>query len=211
MAGCATRYVPEPVPSAVLVPPETDLALTEVAPNVPEHQGAAVRWGGTVVGLLEGGDAQAYRVLARPVDEHGRPDTSRPALGEFVFTPQTQAREGAIIGHDVTVAGIVTGSVAVSGDDVPLVSADALHVWYSRRTYASYPASNYPPSYGYSNSHLYDRYRYGYRYRPYRGPAYQHHYYRYHNPFPYGRRPYGNRYRGHYPGPGFSFGFSYGN
>lgn len=133
LSACATSRVPE----AIRQPPPGDLTLAEVRQNLPGHVNQRVRWGGRIAGVENHANETWLDVVARPLDDDGRPRSSDDSLGRFIarvdgfLDPAVYAK-----GRDVTVAGTIERSITRQIGDYPypyvVVKADTTKLWELR-------------------------------------------------------------------------------
>lgn len=144
VAGCATTSVPEAIREA----PPQDLVLPEVRGNVDAHEGTRVRWGGMIAGVENRPEETWLDIVARPLEDGGRPQAGGESLGRFIavvdrFLDPAVYREG----RQVTVSGIVEGTVTRPIGEYPyhyvVVDARTTKLWEPRVEAAYYPPYYY--------------------------------------------------------------------
>jgi len=182
-AGCAGPY-----PEQRVAPPAPagDLQLVEAVQQLARHQGAAVRWGGTVLHSELGEDGTSrIVVLERQLDDQGRPIPGGQSDGRFVVRPPPAegARAAAYArGTEITVRGSLAGTrsqrVGEAVVEVPLVHAETIHAWDALPG-GYYPRGRYRHA-GYYHGPYYHgprlHFRYGFGHRLHFG-------HRHHHPF----------------------------
>ena len=120
-----------------------DALTVRDAQNTP-HDGAAVRWGGTLISMKPGRDETCFEIASFPLDAKARPRPSDESAGRFiacakgfyeptVYTP----------GRDVTVVGALNGTIAgkVGQYDYryPRVDATTVYLWPERTAENAHP------------------------------------------------------------------------
>jgi outer membrane lipoprotein len=101
------------------------------------RQGAAVRWGGTLVGLRPAKDQTCFEVASFPLDARARPQRSDDSPGRFIacapgfYEPAVYApgREVTVVG---ALNGTISGKVGQYDYEFPRVDATAVHLWPER-------------------------------------------------------------------------------
>lgn len=166
LTGCATG-----VPPAIRARPAPDLSLTTVREQPSAHEGARVRWGGTIAAVENRADETWVEVVARELDRYGRPRVTDRSEGRFLarlagfLDPAVYA-----VDRELTVAGVVTGettrTIGQFSYRYPIIKADAAQLWerlpqrgdyYYYDPFWPYPWWYYPYPYHYP-------YPYGYPY-----------------------------------------------
>ena len=109
------------------------------------HDGAAVRWGGTLVSMKPGKDETCFEIASFPLDARARPRPSDDSPGRFiacakgfyeptVYTP----------GRDVTVVGALNGTIPGKVGQYeyryPRVDATTVYLWPERTAENTRPA-----------------------------------------------------------------------
>lgn len=111
--------------------------------------GAQVRWGGRILSTTNEADRTCFDVLALPLDSRARPQSSDEIEGRFrVCAAGFYDPEVFAAGRSITVVGTVERETFQRIDSLelplPMVSAEAVHLWPRRRIVYSYP----PPGWG---------------------------------------------------------------
>jgi outer membrane lipoprotein len=146
ISACASA--PKPVGEAIKGSPGVAEALAQPA----RFQGERVRWGGVIVAVENQADATLVEVVARELDERGKPASGEASAGRFIarikgfLDPEVYAR-----GRRFTVSGTldepVTRTIGSYPYRYPVVNVDRHHLW-ERETVAS--------DYRYSRPYYYD-------------------------------------------------------
>ena len=169
--------------------------------------GAQVRWGGRILATTNEAERTCFDVLALPLDSRARPRPGDEVDGRFrVCAPGFYDPEVFAAGRSITVVGTVERETFQRIDSLelplPMVSAEAVHLWPQRRVVYSYP----PPGWGWGGWGPYGGY-YGWGPYPW-GPGYPYYWgpgYRYYGgPIIIGPRS--GRPIGHVPGRGMRAG-----
>jgi outer membrane lipoprotein len=140
LAGCAST-----TPPAVRQPLPDNLLLRAVQSDPDRFRERQVRWGGEIIAVENGREMSWVEILARPLEDGGRPRGSAAALGRFRvkisgFLDPAEYREKSaitVVGH---IIGIETRLVGNYPYRYPLVTADTHHLWPPRR-----PQQHYAP------------------------------------------------------------------
>jgi outer membrane lipoprotein len=145
VSGCATA-----VPEAIQKPPPGDAQLGEVRREPATFRGATVRWGGSVVSVRNLKEETEVEVVARRLDNDGRPREEDKTEGRFLarttgfLDPSVYAA-----GREVTVRGRIENVIEQQIGDFryiyPLVRADEVYLWPQRPPPS--PPYPYPPPY----------------------------------------------------------------
>jgi outer membrane lipoprotein len=177
--------------------------------------GAQVRWGGRILATTNEAERTCFDVLALPLDSRARPRPGDEVAGRFrVCAPGFYDPEVFATGRSITVIGTVERETFQRIDSLelplPIVSAEAVHLWPQRRVVYSYP----PPGWGwggwgpYGGYYGWGPYPWGPGYPYYWGPGYPYYWgpgYRYYGgPIIIGPRA--GRPIGHAPGRGMRGG-----
>ncbi|WP_305907851.1 Slp family lipoprotein [Methylomarinum sp. Ch1-1] len=78
-SACST--IPEQIRHA----PSPDVRLPEVQEDFSAHQGKSVRWGGTVLEVINDESFTTIQTLHYPLQSNGRPETDDPSNGRFII------------------------------------------------------------------------------------------------------------------------------
>lgn len=132
LVGCAS-----PLPPALQTAPPQSPDFQAVAGDPARYVGARVRWGGVVIRIENMNVGSAIEVLARPLDNQGRPVLDTAALGRFLArTPQFLDPLIYKAESEVTLSGrLIEPQKRSIGDfpyTYPVVEVDALHLWAPR-------------------------------------------------------------------------------
>lgn len=139
LCSCASQ-LPAPLREAPLVqfPP------TAVQQDPGRTLGQRVRWGGSIIAVINKERDTLVEVLAKPLDREGRPRGDASAEGRFIarlagfVDPETLPAQRAL-----TVAGRVvdlqTRSVGEYPYRYPVVEVDARHLWAPLPVVVDYP------------------------------------------------------------------------
>ncbi|HZP42723.1 MAG TPA: Slp family lipoprotein [Candidatus Binatia bacterium] len=108
------------------------------------QQGAAVRWGGTLVRTTPGRDQTCFEILNRPLDREARPMPSDRDAGRFIAcAPGFYDPLVYVPGRDITVTGALNGTTTrpLGGYDYtyPRIDATTVHLWPERLAASPYP------------------------------------------------------------------------
>ncbi|MCK9531932.1 MAG: Slp family lipoprotein [Gammaproteobacteria bacterium] len=140
LAACAAG--PPPAGEAIVGSPSVREAITTPA----ETQGAQVRWGGVIAGVQNRADSSWVEVIARDLEDNGRPVEDAPSRGRFLARIEGFADPADYgQGKEITVRGVVSGSETRQIGDYsyryPVVNVERVHVWAPRPVVAepAYP------------------------------------------------------------------------
>lgn len=133
LAGCTSN-----IPKAVSQAPPGSPTVAQVRAEPERFAGQTVRWGGTIAEVQNRRDETRVQVVARELDDDGRPRTNDRSEGRFI------ARFSGFIdpaifteGRRLTVAGTVTGSEQTSiGEHLyraPLIEVGEYLLWPPER------------------------------------------------------------------------------
>ena len=132
LVGCATPPI-----DAINQAPPGDPSLADVRTRIEEFVGKRVRWGGNIVAVENRARDTQIFIVARPLDDYGRPHATGESPGRFVarvegfLDPAVYDR-----GRDITIAGVVDGKLTQPvGDyqyDYVVLKAEALRLWERR-------------------------------------------------------------------------------
>ena len=137
--------------------------LSLVKTNITAYKDMPLRWGGTIINVVNEKDSSQIQALFYPINSYGRPRVDRKTEGRFAMT-SLEFLDPAIFkeGTEFTVTGILSGEVQQQIGkktlNLPLLTIEQIHLW---------PAQQQQD----------DRF---YPYRPY-----PHYYYPYHRYYPY--------------------------
>lgn len=145
----------------------SNVHLSVVKTKLAAYKDMSIRWGGTIVSVVNEKDSSQLQVLFYPIGRYGRPLVDREtegrfAIGSHLFLDPAIYKEGT----EVTVVGVLTGEMEQKvGNKIlnlPLLVAEHIHIWpdYRRvddRVYF------YPPLY----PHYYPYFQHGSYYNYY--------------------------------------------
>lgn len=139
------------LPEAIRKAPEGNVAVSTVQQEPTRYRGAAVRWGGNVVGIVNRQDSTVVEVVARPLERSGRPLERRNSNGRFLAEI-----DGFIDPKDlpadklITVSGVVAETrrqkVGEFLYSYPVIEVSSYHAWAPR---PDVPRYHYPPHHPY--------------------------------------------------------------
>jgi outer membrane lipoprotein len=166
------------LPPAIEDPPAYDLGYQEAAINTAKFKNAPVRWGGTIVEVENEANFSALQILSFPLSNSGRPGLDKQSQGRFVIkSPGFLDPAVYTKNKPITVAGNLQGSterkIGNKTLQLPLVSANHIHLWEEVDYYPYYPYPYYGGSgFGYGGFYPYGGFGYypyywGGAYRPY--------------------------------------------
>lgn len=126
MTACATT--PPPL--------QGSFAPGQPGPGVASVEGAAVRWGGTIVDVSPGQDETCFQVLSRGLDSIGRPSRESATMNDSRFIAcRAGFYDPAVFspGREVTFVGQTAGARPVKIGEfqysVPSLSASVVYLW----------------------------------------------------------------------------------
>lgn len=132
LGGCATT-VPEPIRTA----PPAEVHVEEVRTAPQTFLGTTVRWGGHIVAVRNLRDTTLIEIVARRLDQEGRPLEEDRSSGRFLakvagfLDPAIYAA-----GRELTVRGQIEGVIEQPIGEFPytypLVRAERVHLWPPR-------------------------------------------------------------------------------
>jgi outer membrane lipoprotein len=129
LAACAS-----PVPQAIRTAPRPVLSVAQVQQDPNNFLGQRVRWGGTIIAVVNGKRTTDIELLARPLDDDGEPRASAAAEGRFIARIRGFAdpaeypndRRLTVVGK---VEGVETRDVGDYPYRYPVMAAETLYVW----------------------------------------------------------------------------------
>ncbi len=129
LAGCAS-VVPEAIRSAA--PGDTQIAQVREQPG--QFRDAVVRWGGNIVSTRNERDHTVLEIVARHLDQEGRPIGEDHSLGRFLVKVQGFLDPAIYKAErEVTVRGRIEGVVEQAIGDYrytyPLVRSENIYLW----------------------------------------------------------------------------------
>jgi outer membrane lipoprotein len=142
MSACASA--PKPVGEDIKGSPSVGEALAQPL----SAKGAQVRWGGVIVSVENQADATLVEVVARDLDERGKPKSDEASSGRFLARVQgfldpevyTRGRRFTVNG---TVGEPVTRTIGNYPYRYPVVNVDRHHLWERETVRAYTPAPHY--------------------------------------------------------------------
>lgn len=160
LSGCS--HIPETIRHA----PSHDIHLQDTKNNFSKHQNQMVRWGGTLIDVVNKENETTLQILAFPLNYKGRPDLSAAAQGRFlVKTNEFLDPAVYTTGSELTVTGrLVDENNRKVGQKVlqlPVIELQQIYLWPEyRQNYCGYSP--------YHGKYRYGGYGYrGFHYRPY--------------------------------------------
>jgi len=147
LVGCGTTPV-----DSISQPPPNDPSLADVKARIGDFRIQRVRWGGTIVTVQNRPQDTEVEIVARALDDYGRPRFGGESLGRFIaridgfLDPVVYARD-----RDITVAGTIEGKLTRAvGDylyDYVVVRAEQQKLWEPRLPRPYYRDTYYDPLY----------------------------------------------------------------
>lgn len=132
--------------------PPIDLTLSQVRADVARYVNERVRWGGSIVAVKNRSRDTQIEIVARSLDDYGRPRQSGESFGRFIahadgfLDPAIYARN-----REFTVAGTVetklTSAVGEYLYDYVVVHVDVQKLWEPRLSRPYYRDPFYDPFY----------------------------------------------------------------
>lgn len=140
LAGCAGT-IPEPIRNTGATTP-VDVSQVQADPS--RHIGQRVRWGGTIIAVINRERATQIEVLAQALDRDGEPRSGSSAQGRFIaeiagfVDPAEYPKD-----RKLTVVGVLTGvetrAVGEYPYVYPVVAAEARYLWPEPQLAPAYP------------------------------------------------------------------------
>jgi outer membrane lipoprotein len=137
------------VPLAACLKPPSNLAgrfdeVTVHDAQTAAHDGAAVRWGGTLVSMQPAQGRTCFEIAGFPLDGQARPRHVDESAGRFIAcNPQFYEPSVYTQGRDVTVVGALNGTISgkVGQYDYrfPRVDAATIYLWPERQGESAAP------------------------------------------------------------------------
>ncbi len=148
------------------------LSLGAVNADAGAYLGRTVRWGGTIVAVQPELNGSWLEVSERPLNRAGKPVLEGPSRGRFlVRTHHVLDQTLYAPGREITVAGVVRGSMDASvGDEhyaLPLIRARSFDLWPRKSRVTRVGVYEYPADYPRFRDHYYGHHRYPYYYPAY--------------------------------------------
>lgn len=141
-----------------------NIHLSVVNTDISRYQNTRVRWGGTIISVVNEKNSSQIQALFYPVGSYGRPLVDRKTEGRYamstpLFLDPAIYKEGT----EITVTGVISGQIQQQVGKktlaLPLLTIDNIHIWPLRQ---QQEGGFYP----------YPRYYYPYYYNPYFGYYY---------------------------------------
>lgn len=141
--------------------PSTDLQFHHVLSDSASFQNQPVRWGGTVIDVVNKAQETELQIMYYPLNYYGRPLLNKSPSGRFLSISK-QFLDPALYttNTEITIAGSIQGTVEKTiGEKIitmPIIAIDNYHIWpkFQQNYYRPYD----PP---------YFEYEYRYHYYPY--------------------------------------------
>ena len=157
MAGCAS-----PVPAGIRTPAPRPLTVQAARQAPEEHIGERVRWGGSILEVINLPDSTEIEVLARPLRDGGEPVADADAQGRFIvrvgrFVDPAEYPRDRLLTAAGVLSETLTRDVGRYPYLYPVLSASTLYLWPEQE----------PEIYPYGT---FGYYGYGPWYRPWYGP-----------------------------------------
>ncbi len=132
LSACASN-----VPVSIRQDLAENPSLEAVQKDPDRFRGKSVRWGGALISVTNRANGADLEVLAKPLQEGGRPEGTDNALGRFrARVERFLDPEIYQTGREVTLFGTITGSVTDKIGErnylYPLVAPIELHIWEKR-------------------------------------------------------------------------------
>jgi outer membrane lipoprotein len=111
-----------------------DIPYQLISQDINSYQDAPIRWGGKIINVENETDISLVQVLFYPLDRNGYPQTNEVSEGRFAIET-SDFLDPAIFTVEtiITVVGTVKGEidriVGKKNIRIPLVSAEAMHLW----------------------------------------------------------------------------------
>jgi outer membrane lipoprotein len=165
LAGCASS-----VPVTIRDAPATRLSIASAQQEPDRAIGRQVRWGGSIIAVVNLERSTQIEVLSRPLDGDGEPRPAADGLGRFIaelpgFVDPAEYPKDRLLTVVGPITGVIKRDVGEYPYPYPVVAATSRYLW-PEQTVVPYPYYPYR-WYGW----------YGYRpwygpYGPWYGPAY---------------------------------------
>ncbi|MEJ2345568.1 MAG: Slp family lipoprotein [Gammaproteobacteria bacterium] len=144
LGGCAGN-----IPKEIRTPPPGNPPLQAVRAEPQRFTGVHVRWGGTIAEVQNRRHDTWVEVVARDLENSGRPIEDSRALGRFLVKIRGFVDPAVLAkGKALTVSGVVEGMVTKPIGDYPyrfpVVGAQTYYLW---EPLPKYSPSDYPPWY----------------------------------------------------------------
>lgn len=159
LSGCASR-----IPRDIRTAPVPNPMLSAVTVHADAFKNQPVRWGGTILSVMNHEKDTEIEILAKELGRSGKPVEGDSFLGRFLARVEGFV-DPAIYAHgrSLTVSGwvdsVVSREIGQKPYNYPVIRVKTLYLWPREPEYV-YPAYYYP--YGYYGAYGY--YPYGFRY-----------------------------------------------
>ncbi|MBX2883249.1 MAG: Slp family lipoprotein [Granulosicoccus sp.] len=142
------------VPKPIASEPQVNVTIKDVQAEPSTHTGQQVRWGGSIVGVVNNSEHSDVLIVARPLSRTQRPIKSDQSPGRFIARiPAFVEPETYTEGREVTITGTVSGletlPIGQAQYDYPVIAVDGKHLWAKRSTVNR----TYHHSHGFPHSH----------------------------------------------------------
>jgi len=127
--------------------------LSLVKTNITAYKDMPLRWGGTIINVVNEKDSSQIQALFYPINSYGRPRVDRKTEGRFAMT-SLEFLDPAIFkeGTEFTVTGILSGEVQQQIGkktlNLPLLTIEQIHLWPAQQQlddrFYPYPRYYYP-------------------------------------------------------------------
>lgn len=158
LTACASR-----IPQNISQTPTPNLALSEVITQIDAQKNKPVRWGGSILTVINHSNDTEIEILAKELGSSGKPnDTDDNTLGRFLarvdgFVDPAVYAKGRMLTIYGLVESVLSREIGEKPYAYPVIKAQTIYLW-PRETENVYP--DYYP-YGYWPGYYYP---YGYRY-----------------------------------------------
>lgn len=155
LSGCASS-----VPRTIRDAPVSQLTVAAVQQAPDQATGERVRWGGSIIAVVNLERSTQVEVLTRPLDRNGEPDPSADGQGRFIaevpgFVDPAEYPEDRLLTVVGPITGLIRRKVGEFPYPYPVVAATSRYLWpeiepirYSRYPYRWYGWYGYGPWYG---------------------------------------------------------------
>jgi outer membrane lipoprotein len=113
---------------------DVNLQLRAEQAAAPDNVGQRVLWGGLIIATHNLQDRSELEVLAYPLDNRQRPDTTEKPLGRFLaektgYLEPVDYAGGRLVTLTGTVGAAKAGKIQDSEYTYPVVNVTAIHLW----------------------------------------------------------------------------------
>ena len=157
------------IPETIKTPPENNPDFQQVQTNIEKYQSRKVRWGGSIVDIINRKNESQLSIVAFPLTDNGKPILDKNSHGRFIAISENFL-EPTVYNKDrqITVVGSILGLETRDIGEFPykhiLIKMDHHYLWpvESRNNYPDYPPDFwwYDPWYPWYPYHPYHPYRY---------------------------------------------------